>query len=419
VIDVLLPSLGADMGRAKLNQWLVAPGDAVRRGQVIAEIETEKAVLDVECWDDGVIEELCVEPGPDWHPVGTVLARIRPVEEPAIPVPTAGPSPTPAGPTPPRPRTKEVSPPIRHLAADLEVDLSEVTGSGPGGSITRDDIRRVAGSRREPEATGRAKASPRARHLAKESGVDLETVSPGSVGWITAAEVESASSGAVDRSTTMRQAIARAMARSKREIPHYYLGTHIDLDRALNWLTARNEERPVTEWLLPAALLLKATSLALREVPDLNGYWVEDSFHPTDHVHLGVAISIREGGLVAPAIHDADLLTPDETMSRLRDLVTRARTGRLRTSEMSEGTVTVTNLGDRGVETAFPVIIPPQVAIVGFGKVMEAAVVVDGSVVAHPVVNATLAADHRVTDGHRGGQFLTALDRVLQDPESL
>jgi pyruvate dehydrogenase E2 component (dihydrolipoamide acetyltransferase) len=209
------------------------------------------------------------------------------------------------------------------------------------------------------------------------------------------------------------------MARSKREIPHYYLANHIDLDRALRWLTEQNEERPISGRILPAALLLKATALALRETPDLNGHWVDERFRPSDAIHLGVAISLREGGLVAPAIHDADRLDLLEMMTSLRDLVNRARSWRLRSSEMSDPTITVTNLGDRGVETAFPVIIPPQVAIVGFGKVVEMPVAIDGQSAVHPVVHATLAGDHRVTDGHRGGLFLDALDRLLQEPGSL
>jgi pyruvate dehydrogenase E2 component (dihydrolipoamide acetyltransferase) len=222
-----------------------------------------------------------------------------------------------------------------------------------------------------------------------------------------------------DRATAMRRAIARSMSHSKREIPHYYLATSIDLDRSMKCLDAANEERSVAQRILPAALLIKAAALAAREVPEVNGHWVGEGFQPSESVHLGVAISIREGGLVAPALHDADQLGLDELMSRLRDLVNRARSWRLKSSEMSDPTITVTNLGDRGVETAFPVIIPPQVAMVGFGKVTETPVAVDGSVLVHPLVSASLAADHRVTDGHRGGLFLAAIDRLLQQPEDL
>jgi pyruvate dehydrogenase E2 component (dihydrolipoamide acetyltransferase) len=217
----------------------------------------------------------------------------------------------------------------------------------------------------------------------------------------------------------MRRAIARSMAHSNREIPHYYLATHIDLDRALRWLEAQNADRTVAKRIVPAAMLLKATALALRQTPELNGHWIDERFRPSPSIHLGVAVAIRGGGLVAPAIHDADQLGLDEMMGHLRDLVNRARSWRLRSSEMSDPTITVTNLGDRGVETALPVIIPPQVAMVGFGKIVDSVVAVDGSPVVHPVVHATLAGDHRVTDGHRGGLLLAAIDRLLQEPESL
>jgi pyruvate dehydrogenase E2 component (dihydrolipoamide acetyltransferase) len=171
--------------------------------------------------------------------------------------------------------------------------------------------------------------------------------------------------------------------------------------------------------MLPAILLLKATALAIREVPALNGHWIDERFIPVEPVHLGVAISLREGGLVAPAIHHADSLDLDELMERLRDVVARARSWRLRSSEMSDPTVTVTNLGDRGVEMAFPIIIPPQVAMISFGRVVEEVVAVEGQALVHPVVHVTLAADHRVTDGHTGGLLLAAIDRFLQKPEEL
>jgi pyruvate dehydrogenase E2 component (dihydrolipoamide acetyltransferase) len=209
------------------------------------------------------------------------------------------------------------------------------------------------------------------------------------------------------------------MTRSKREIPHYYLGARIDLSRSLEWLDGENNERPIARRILPAVLLLKATALAVREVPSLNGHWVDERFAPADSVHLGVAISLREGGLVAPAIHHADLLDLNDLMESLRDLVARARSWRLRGSEMSDPTLTVTNLGDRGAEIGFPIIIPPQVAMVGFGRILDEVMAIEGEPVVHPVVHATLAADHRVTDGHTGGLLLAALDRLLQKPEEL
>jgi pyruvate dehydrogenase E2 component (dihydrolipoamide acetyltransferase) len=209
------------------------------------------------------------------------------------------------------------------------------------------------------------------------------------------------------------------MSHSNREIPHYYLATRIDLTRAVQWLEDFNAQQSLAGRVLPAALMLKATALALRENPELNGYWIDDHFQPSDGIHLGVAISLREGGLVAPAIHDADKLDLGQLMEGLRDLVNRARSWRLRASEMSDPTATVTNLGDRGVEMAFPIIIPPQVAMVGFGKVMDEPVARGGMLGVAPMVHATLSGDHRASDGHRGGLLLMSLDRLLQEPERL
>jgi pyruvate dehydrogenase E2 component (dihydrolipoamide acetyltransferase) len=188
---------------------------------------------------------------------------------------------------------------------------------------------------------------------------------------------------------------------------------------AMSWLHDRNRELEVSQRLVPAALLLKAAALAARQVPELNGYWVDDAFRPAEAVHLGVAISLRGGGLLTPAIHDAASMQLGELMARMRDLVTRARSGRLRGSELTDGTITVTNLGDQGVESVYGVIYPPQVALVGFGRITERPVAAGGLVGARPVVATTLAADHRATDGYTGARYLTAISDLLQRPEEL
>jgi pyruvate dehydrogenase E2 component (dihydrolipoamide acetyltransferase) len=217
----------------------------------------------------------------------------------------------------------------------------------------------------------------------------------------------------------MRKAIAAAMARSKHEIPHYYLTQTVELRRALAWLEAANRERTPADRLLPAVLLLKATALALRKVPELNGFWENDAFRPGAGVHIGWAIALRGGGLVAPAIHDADRKSLAELMAALRDLVQRARSGGLRSSELTDPTITVTSLGERGAETVIGVIYPPQVAIIGFGRIVERPWAVDGALAVRPVVSLSLAADHRASDGHRGGLLLAEIERLLQEPEAL
>ncbi|MFZ0889217.1 MAG: 2-oxo acid dehydrogenase subunit E2, partial [Candidatus Binataceae bacterium] len=222
-----------------------------------------------------------------------------------------------------------------------------------------------------------------------------------------------------ERQAAMRKVIAAAMARSKRETPHYYLATAIDMGRAMAWLTAENLKRPVTRRMLYSVLLLKSVALAVRQVPEVNGFWMDGAYRPSDAVHLGVAISIRQGGLIAPAIHDVDQKSLDEIMTSLRDLVKRVRAGVLRSSEIADATLTVTSLGEQGVETVFGIIYPPQVALVGFGKIVERPWAANGMVGARPVITATLAADHRVSDGHRGGLFLAAIERLMQEPEKL
>lgn len=394
-----MPSLGADMESGRVLEWRVHAGDLVHRGDIVAVIDTEKSDIDVEVFEDGVIEELLVEVGTEVA-VGTPLARIAPTgatreepakkaprkaaRKPATRPPTAPASPPRREPHPAEPVAEHVraSPLARREAAQRGTDLAAIDGSGPGGAVIAADLARSPG----------AKAPPTDR---EPRGRDREA-----------------------RQTAMRHAIGELMARSKREIPHYYLATSIDLATATAWLTEQNAHRPVSERLLPAALLLKATALAAVEVPCMNGLW-DNGFLPAPGVHLGVAVSLRGGGLIAPALHDADRQTLDELMASLRDLVERARAGRLRSSEMSDPTLTVTNLGDQGADEVFGVIYPPQVALVGFGRILERPWAHDGMLGVHPTVQATLAADHRASEGHEGSRFLATIDRLLQAPEAL
>lgn len=447
--DFTMPSLGADMDRGTLTQWLVKPGDRVHRGDIVAVVETDKADIEVECFDDGVIDTLLVQPGAT-VPVGTPLAHLAP--------PSGGPErPTPAAEprrgAPVRPPAKEregaaatpphheiATPLVRRLAEERGIDLALVHGTGHGGRIVRADVERADIERTDTEQTAqpvvRPKASPLARRLATELGIDLRDLrGSGAHGAILAENVRAAAQTtgrpagqqqpAAERPTpegrqaAMRRAIGGLMARSKREIPHYYLSTTIDLGRAVPWLRERNREVPVAARVLPAALLLRASALAAREVPELNGHWIDDAFVPGDGVHLGVVAALRGGGLVTPTLRAADGLPLAQLMSALKDLLVRARTGRLRGSELSGATITVTNLGEQGVESVTGVIFPPQVALLGFGKIVERPWAVNGLLGVRPVVTATLAADHRATDGHTGARLLETVDRLLQHPEEL
>lgn len=419
MIEFRMPALGSDMDEGTLNEWLVKPGDKVSRGQVVAVIETTKAAVEIECWQEGTISELVVPVG-ETVEVGAVLATLLPVgEAPGAPAgapadqaavqtteapaqkaprkrapkaPRKAPQPAAAAPAPARPpagpqHRRWVSPAARRLAANLSVDLDAVSGTGPGGAVTIVDVEHAAATRQ-----------PVRKPAPKPTGERLSMA---------------------ERGAAMRQSIAAAMSRSKREIPHYYLADEILMDTALTWLTSRNAQRPITERVLPAVLQLKAVALAAQRFKEFSGFWREDGFQAAPAVHVGVAISLRGGGLVAPAIHDVAEKKLDELMTDLTDLVARARVGSLRSSEMSDPTITVTNLGDQGVDTVFGVIYPPQVALVGFGKTTQRVAVIDGGIRVVSAIQGTLAADHRASDGHRGALFLAAINELLQQPDQL
>jgi pyruvate dehydrogenase E2 component (dihydrolipoamide acetyltransferase) len=275
------------------------------------------------------------------------------------------------------------SPAARRLAQERGVDLAKITGTGPDGAIVIADIERLAA--RPAEIVEPVKKP-------KPVGLDLDA---------------------------MRVAIAAAMARSKREIPHYYLRHDCLMAAAEAWLVETNATRAPEQRLLMSVLTLKAVARAARKFAAFNGFFRDGQFEPAPGVHVGVAISLRGGGLVAPAIHDTAELSLDDLMARLRDLVQRVRAGRIRSSEMADPTITVSSLGERGVEELYGVIYPPQVAIVGFGKMVTRPWVIDGAVGPRPVVTITLAADHRVSDGHAGALFLAEIGKLLQEPDKL
>jgi pyruvate dehydrogenase E2 component (dihydrolipoamide acetyltransferase) len=397
--EFVMPQLGADMSAGKLLSWRKQVGDFVKRGDIIADVETDKADIEIETFTTGIIERLVCQPG-EKVPVGTVLAIIRTEGEPelppsqalretaaaSVPMPAApspaapGPARTQAVPVAPVGGRMRISPAARKAAEELGVDLASVTGTGPAGRITIEDVQQAA--RTIPEIRERTTVSD-------------------------------------ERYVRMRQAIATAMARSKREIPHYYLGTTIDMTSSLDWLSQENQKRSVEDRLLYGILLIKAVARALGDVPELNSSWIDGREVKNSRINVGVAISLRRGGLIAPALLDADQRSLGELMKNFGDLVKRARIGSLRSSELSESTITVTSLGEQGVESVYGVIYPPQVALVGFGKIVEQPRCVNGHVAPRRILWATLSADHRVSDGHRGGLFLAAVDRLLQQPECL
>ena len=420
-----MPSLGSDMLEGTLVEWLVKPGDRVKRRDAVAVVETDKAAIEIEVYEEGIIETILAQPGQKIA-VGAIMAVIRteagkkaetpekatlkdasqllaegasvPAEDkekklPSIPEVEA--------------RRIKVSPYARRLAAERSVDLSTIAGTGPDGAIGATDVERTTATVITQPAE-KAPPTPIEETPREASQKEAPPAAP-------AAERHAAK----DYQTAMRRALAAAMARSKREIPHYYLQMRLDMSSTLRWLESENLKRPIKNRILPVVPLIKGVSLALRDVPELNGYWIDDRHQISEAINLGFVIALRQGGLIAPAILNADEKCLDELMDAMRDLIVRTRSGGLRSSEMTDATVTVTNLGDLGVETVYGVIYPPQVALIGFGKTMEQPWAENGMLGVRPILMATLAADHRATDGHRGAQFLDALNRHLQEPSNL
>ncbi len=450
-----------------VEELLVPVGEEVEVGTPLATIASGEAIQPL--------------PAPSPPAASPPAASAAPPPTPSSPPSRSpAPSPPPPSASPVPVRAHVVSPLVRHLAEELGVDAEALPASGPGGVVTRADVvaaarlglgvppatqpsgpgapppppaapappsaaRPVGRPRRArvPSDGARVVASPYARRRAAEAGVelcDLAGTGPGgavlardvpatpsvSVTGVGAATPAAAAAPSASEPASaplrrgpeaLRASVAALMARSKREIPHYYLRTTIDLGLVRSWLDRVNVDRPPGDRVVPAAVLCWATARAAATNRGLNGHWVDDGFRPASGVQLGVAVSLRGGGLLAPVIPDADTLDADELMRRLRDLTERARHGGLKASEMADPSITVTNLGDTGVEEVYGVIYPPQVAMVGFGKVVERAWVVTDRIEVRPVVTVTLAADHRATNGHEGARLLATIDRLLQDPE--
>lgn len=424
--EITMPSLGADMTEGTLTEWLVKEGDQVNSGDIIAVLETQKGAIDMEVYSSGTIAEILVKPVIE-VPVGTVLARLA-LAEPSqkmspqksyVPTPIVAPIPAPIQLKTPDVITSEVateleknivvseqatmvgvkaSPIVRRLAKEQQLNLTGIEGSGPQGAILLNDLTALL--------TTKTKTTTKTKKE-KENHKPVDNAEQ-----------------------NMRSAIAVAMAKSKQEIPHFYLSLELDLTNAQKWLQQQNKATPPEEHVLLLALLLKASANSLVKYPKLNGFYQNDlsqgstfgknsAFEQASAIHIGNVISLRQGGLVVPAIHDVDKLSVSEVMKGLRDITERSRNGHLRSSELMDATITVTNMGERGADSVFGIIYPPQVAILGFGKVRKVLQLVNNEVKEREVLTASLSADHRVIDGMLAAKFLNYLAKQLQKPERL
>ena len=409
VKEIVMPSLGADMAEGMLVEWLVKRGDSVKRGDIIAVIETQKGAIDMEVYYTGVISEILHEPVVTL-PVGTVMARVELTEASDREVAaTAAPQ-------------MDTTVPEIDTAPQMDITVSEIN-TAPQIDTTSPQVVTAAGR-------GSVIASPIVRKVALEKRLDLTSIKgSGPLGAIllrdlpeTTKEMRVSTSASKQLSgvtKSMRGAIAAAMTKSKNEIPHFYQSLDIELSNALAWLKKTNEDRSPELHILLLALLLKAVAKTLTKYPDLNGFYQANQFVHAEEIHIGNVISLRQGGLVVPAIHHVDKLSVDETMQAIRDISARGRNGHLRSSELTDASITITNMGERGTDSVFAVIYPPQVAIIGFGKIRKTPQLVDGELVNSEVMSVCLSADHRVIDGMLGAKFLNALSKQLQKPELL
>lgn len=388
MIEFRMPSLGADMEAGTLVEWLKKPGDVLNRGDIIAVVETQKGAIEIEVFNDGVLDQTLTDIG-EKVPVGRVIATIRAKDE--------------APGLAPRAAVRDTA---REMAAPKKAAL-------------------VAGRQPEPAEARAAKVqiTPAARRRAEQLGIDLAAVKPGPGGVVGIDQIEASRHVTKGRPgiafDEMRNAIAAAMARSHREIPHYYVTSMIDVSRLMAWLEKENARRSVPARLIYAVPLMRAAALALKRTSELNGHYEGGKFSPAEHINMGIAVAMRGGGLIAPAILELETLAMDHLMEKLRDLITRVRSGRLRSSELSQGTVTFSNLGEETADTVLPLIYPPQVAIIGCGQIAERPWVDKGTISVRRTLSVSVAGDHRVSDGRRAAQFLTHLQQLLQEPEKL
>jgi pyruvate dehydrogenase E2 component (dihydrolipoamide acetyltransferase) len=390
MIEFLMPSLGADMEAGTLVEWRKKPGDTVKRGDIIAEVETQKGLIEIEVFDEGIIGELLIKEGAK-IPVGTVMALINPSgnelkkkeitpEQTAIAIqPTEEKIIEKVTEKTFEARPVKASPLAKRMAAENNIDLSQIQGTGEEDAITKEDVENAI-AQKEKIAQSEEKNIPQVQAI--------------------------------------RSAVAAAMSKSNREIPHYYLQKRIDITKALVWLREANSKRPIQKRLLPAALIIKATAKSLVDFPNLNATW-DKGLQLKKEINIGFVVSLRAGGIIVPTIHNANLKNVSEIMEALNDIIPRARAMKLRSSDLSDSTITITSLGEGGADVVFGVIYPPQVAIIGFGGSSQQAIVENGMLGIRTVFTVTLAGDHRATDGLTGSDFLVTLNKHLQNPESL
>ena len=433
-VQIEMPQLSSEGESATLASWLVEQGAVVEKGEVIAELETDKATVELESPASGTIDALLVEAGTEDVAPGTILGTISGSAPETTPVPSEGDADSADSDDSATRAASESSSPAeiaeasdrrgstplaRRVAAERGIDLATLEGSGAGGRVVEADVLRAAGETPSPPAS--APAVEAAEQAAPEAEVPLEASSPASVPVSEgpgAPEISLDAPFEARRLSAMRKTIARRLTESKQQVPHFYLRMRCPMDAVLDArvrLNAGLEEEGRETRLSLNDFILRAAALALRDVPEANVSFAGKAMHHYERVDISVAVA-TEGGLVTPVVREADRKGLTALAEEVKELAALARASRLRPDQYQGGTFTISNLGMYGIETVYPILNPPQACILGVGAAEEQPVVRDGEIGIGRIAAITLAADHRAVDGAVGARLMAALRERLEDP---
>ncbi len=460
--EILMPALSPTMTEGKLAKWLVKEGDEVRAGDLIAEIETDKATMEVEAVDEGIVAKILVDEGAEGVAVNAVIAVLSmdgevlgEVSAPKVlekPEPAETSSVNPKEPSSVMPLVKnddvKATPLARRIALQAGVSLSSIQPTGAGGKVTKDDVLHASENEqvRVAPADGRIFASPLARKLAEENGLPLERIKgSGPNGRIVKADIERALKGdllpvstieakmsdrAVSSSetsstefelvphTSMRKTIARRLTESKQNVPHFYLTIDCEIDELLRVRKEMNARAPDGVKVSVNDFVIKALAVSLRRVPGANASWTEEGVRLYKNVDVSVAVAL-DGGLITPVVRNADIKGLGQISTDMVDLAGRARKGKLTPEEYQGGSISISNLGMFGIKQFDAVINPPQGAILAVGAGEQRPVVKNGELAVATVMTCTLSCDHRVIDGALGAELLQAFKSMIEFPAAM
>ncbi|WP_457583009.1 pyruvate dehydrogenase complex dihydrolipoamide acetyltransferase [Ensifer canadensis] len=438
-INITMPALSPTMEEGNLAKWLVKEGDKVKSGDVIAEIETDKATMEVEAVDEGTVAKIVVPAGTEGVKVNALIAVLAadgedvtaaakggngaaaapaPTEKKEEPAPASAPAPAAAQPVAIAPQAAKAesgsrvfsSPLARRLAKDAGIDLSAIAGSGPHGRVIKKDVESAVagGGAKAAAAPAAGAATPAAAPLAKGMSEDavLKLFEPGSYELVP--------------HDGMRKTIAKRLVESKQTIPHFYVSVDCELDALLalraqlNAASPEKDGKPVYK-LSVNDMVIKALALALRDVPDANVSWTDSNMVKHKHADVGVAVSIP-GGLITPIVRQAELKSLSAISNEMKDLGKRAKDRKLKPEEYQGGTTAVSNMGMMGVKDFAAVVNPPHATILAVGAGEERVVVKNKQMVIATVMTVTLSTDHRCVDGALGAELLGAFKRYIENP---